>query len=93
MRVIKSVSLPVELAEKVEQMPNFSVFVQECIQYEADAEQMRQRRLAAAMRRIAIREAAIYRIFHKLGFSKQSKTKIGELLESMGIYIDELEDF
>jgi len=33
MRVVKSVSLPVVLAEKAEQLPNFSVFVQDCLAY------------------------------------------------------------
>jgi len=33
MRVVKSVSLPVVLAEKAELIPNFSVFVQDCLAY------------------------------------------------------------
>lgn len=33
MRVVKSVSLPVELAQKVEDLPNFSAYVQSCLQF------------------------------------------------------------
>lgn len=33
MRVVKSVSLPVALAEKAEELPNFSLFVQQCLDY------------------------------------------------------------
>ena len=33
MRVVKSVSLPVALAEKAEEIPNFSLYVQQCLDY------------------------------------------------------------
>jgi len=33
MRVVKSVSLPVVLAQKAEEIPNFSVFVQDCLAF------------------------------------------------------------
>jgi hypothetical protein len=33
MRVVKSVSLPVQLAEKAEELPNFSLYVQNCLDY------------------------------------------------------------
>lgn len=33
MRVVKSVSLPVQLAEKAEELPNFSHYVQQCLDY------------------------------------------------------------
>jgi len=33
MRVVKSISLPVDLAQKAEQFENLSLFVQDCIKY------------------------------------------------------------
>tara|TARA_R100000664_G_scaffold33754_1_gene51862 strand:- start:1601 stop:1900 length:300 start_codon:yes stop_codon:yes gene_type:complete len=33
MRVVKSISLPVDLAQKAEQFDNLSLYVQDCIEY------------------------------------------------------------
>lgn len=92
MRVVKSVSLPVELAEKASKLPNFSVFIQEALQYEGDAEEARQKHLAAAKRRIAVREAALYRIL-KLNWSARARRDIIAILDECGIFVEELEDF
>lgn len=41
MRIIKSVSLPLHLAQKVEQIPNFSAYVASAIQSDTDDKQIR----------------------------------------------------
>ena len=45
MRVVKSISLPVHLAEKAKEFDNLSVFVQDCIAYgiENNAQSMEKR--------------------------------------------------
>lgn len=93
MRVVKSVSLPVELAEKAEELPNFSIFIQECLQHGSNQEKAKQIEVAALKRQIAIREAALYRIIHDLKFSKAAQSKIIDLLSDMGVYVEELRDF
>jgi len=93
MRVVKSVSLPVELAEKASELPNFSIFIQECLQYGAEQEGAKQEQIAALKRQIAVREAALFRIMNHLDFSSKARKKIVNLLDMMGLYAEELEDF
>jgi len=93
MRVVKSVSLPVELAKKASELPNFSIFIQECLQHGADQEGAKQEQIAALKRQIAIREAALFRIINHLDFSKSARKKIVDLLYQMSLYPEDLEDF
>lgn len=93
MRVVKSVSLPVELAKKAQELPNFSIFIQECLQYGSEQEQAKQEQVAALKRQVAIREAALFRIINNLKFSNKAQMKIIDLLNYMGIYAEDLEDF
>ena len=93
MRVVKSVSLPVELAEKASQLPNFSIFIQECLINGADWSKAKQIEIAAYKRQIAYREAALYRIINRLGFSQKAVRKIVIELQTMGIHPEDLEDF
>jgi len=93
MRVVKSVSLPVELAEKAQELPNFSIFIQECLQHGSEQEKAKQEQVAALKRQIAIREAALFRIINNLKFSNKAQMKIIDLLNYMGLYAEDLEDF
>jgi hypothetical protein len=52
MRVVKSVSLPVALAEKAEELSNFSHYVQQCLDYGIEnAVNVLQRQLESYKRR------------------------------------------
>ena len=93
MRVVKSVSLPVELAEKASLLPNFSIFIQECLINGADWAKAKQIEVAAYRRQIAHREAALFRIINTMGFSSKAVRKIVFELETMGIHPEDLEDF
>ena len=60
MRVVKSISLPVDLAIEAEKIPNLSKFVQDCIRMGVEEERLTLARLSEARgRRIAIMEKQI----------------------------------
>lgn len=92
MRVVKSVSLPVELAEKASKLPNFSVFIQEALQHGADAEEVRQRQLNALRKRVEQRTTALFRILNEPGWSSRAKNQILAIIESSGITPEYLYD-
>lgn len=92
MRVVKSVSLPVELAEKASKLPNFSVFIQECLQHGADAEQVRQKQLEALRKRNERKTTALYRILNEPNWSRSAKNQIFAIIESSGVTPEYLYD-
>ena len=60
MRVVKSISLPVDLAIEAEKIPNLSKFVQDCIRMGVKEERLSLDRLSEARgRRIEIMEKQI----------------------------------
>ena len=85
--------MPVELAKKAAELPNFSIFIQECLQHGSEQEAAKQEQIAALKRQIAIREAALFRIINNLKFSSKAQKKIVDLLNYMGLYAEDLEDF
>lgn len=91
MRVVKSVSLPVELAEKASKLPNFSVFIQEALQHGADAEEARQKVVITLKRRIRLLDNALYRVLNEPGWSNKARKEIIAIMESSGVIVELLE--
>lgn len=91
MRVVKSVSLPVKLAEKASKLPNFSLFIQEALQDGADAEEARQKVVITLKRRIRLLDNALYRILNEPGWSRKAKIEIISIMESSGVIVELLE--
>jgi len=82
MRVVKSISLPVELAKKAEQFDNLSLYVQDCIAYgienNLDAYQRRFKDRAAEL---AEAEELIENIISLMGNKRKTLANYDKIVE------------
>ena len=88
MRVVKSISLPIHLAEKAEEYPNFSEFVQNCIHHGAEKNSARSEKfLKEARTKQFEAEDCISRIvdaFAEIRNYKDRLLKIKSIIEEAG---------
>jgi hypothetical protein len=88
MRVVKSISLPIDLAQKAEEYPNFSEFVQNCLHHGAKANSARsERTLKTVRQKLFEAEDVIGQIidaYHNIRNHKARLIKIRDLLEEGG---------
>ena len=88
MRVVKSISLPIALAQKAEDYPNFSEFVQNCLHRGAKANSARsEKALKIIRKRLFEAEDVIGQTidaYHNIRNHKARLIKIRDLLEEGG---------
>ena len=88
MRVVKSISLPIDLAQKAEEYPNFSEFVQNCLHHGAKANSARAEKLLKEARRKQFEaEDLIGQIidsYHNIRNHKDRLIKIRDIIEAGG---------